>query len=1666
MSSDIPEKARALFLAALMVLSVVGMTTAFAGSAAAQVGGSPTITDSQPVEPEATVTVEIDSSSVPQGNDIYVAYDGDGDDTIQEDEVVKVVASSNSGTQSIEFTPTDAAEVDISTSITETVAVFEDPSGDQADGDTESDDFTVSDSTEGSVSLNVDPAADDELVVNDDGSAEYTDISAAVGASDSQDTIIVEAGTYNEDVVINTDDLTLTGAGASQTTLAGADGGPDTLSVNDASGLTVSGFTIEAGSNDAAVDVRTADSQDNLEFSQNTFVGSGDVPATVFVGANHEDVSFTGNIFTTADGATASKYLFLGGEATYGTGDESATSSDNADTVTGNNFEGAVSDVALEVESQHSTVTGNDFGAVSPTSDVAIPGAVGDGNSPNIKEVNGETDRNAQILSVIENNDDVTTTNPYAVEVSPTQAAIGSTATVEGTLLGTGDTQRSVSYEIQEPESSNAIASGSTSDASFSTLVEFTESGDYEVALTSETGDPAATISSTFTINNQTVDPAEPILGDDVTVSGQVVDSEGGVDVGTIAIANEGAADDASPVATASTTSSGQFQLQTTINDADEFEFRNVTTNGDLGIVYSNFTVGPADANVTLESDGDNNAGFAQTYTVTVQDGNGNAVDFTGAGDFEGYVNVTGEFSGTPSLVADNADSDEFETYNTDGDSAIEVIRVDPDADGDFQFDATPTADGDPVTATLENNDAPAAFDVTTLGDNEIYGGIEETASGDSPDAPDFVGSDELAVSSAGNLNVDVTTSPDTVFSTEDSTVDVSVVGADGNPPDGDADDSNDLSNATVSVSGPGVDVDNQVIDTNDDSNSGNPASFAVNPDEAGELTIDVTGVADDGTEFSTNETVDVTGDLIESVSPTDVAIEDNRNVTVEVANANGQAINNREVTISSQGNAVFSVDETTGVSEVIIDAGASEVRDGSSNVLQSITVNNGQYTVNNVTFTAPGDLDVTVSSGGQATDQDTDTAQQTAAISVQGVEAFDVAVDKEPLVTGVTERVNVSVTEDGAAVNGSALDDLTRSITQDDASVASNVQTVDTNDDNTVDVIQADVTPTATDSAVNVTVSTSNQARTGSTSVNVEAPVIATNVTDNTLTERLTTTAELTVENPRTGEQIDGADIQFTVFNGTAAVAGDANGGFSTEGSSSDGSGTAVDSTGDLADGNTTVDLQAYSPADNGDFVVSLGAQVDGNFVTATNLSVEPMQVTASPDRITLGETATVTINAQDANGNAIANQRVDIAGAGVNIEDAGTDNGGVVNVQANPQATGNIGIFVDSDDSVAGTGPDQVTDDTNPQTTREAEIPVQTEQQSTFGINEGTLEPNTVTGNQTVTHTLTFSVDSLSNDGNSDTFTVTLPSSVEITGANSVNVTDANGSAIQVTSSPSLSDANGGTNNQVQFGVQPGDSALDTSTVTVEASIDVAFPAVNESVTAPVNASVADSTAGSTGPTTVADVTIQPEAADDQPVATVTFDDKTVQNGTEEVTVESANFTRADGSAGDYVVVVHVVNETRFDRGVDNSISAPVGASGNLSNGAENITVDLNSSAAFEDGDALDSLTENVTLRAMLHTTDNDSAFGTRLGSAIDGLEPGDETDDANITVQEEAGVPEDPAERALQAAGVNNASAIEQSDITTLITLRDRGDPANGVDVTQDDITNLITLRDRAQ
>jgi len=95
----------------------------------------------------------------------------------------------------------------------------------------------------------------------------------------------------------------------------------------------------------------------------------------------------------------------------------------------------------------------------------------------------------------------------------------------------------------------------------------------------------------------------------------------------------------------------------------------------------------------------------------------------------------------------------------------------------------------------------------------------------------------------------------------------------------------------------------------------------------------------------------------------------------------------------------------------------------------------------------------------------------------------------------------------------------------------------------------------------------------------------------------------------------------------------------------------------------------------------------------------------------------------------------------------------------------------------------------------------------------------------------------------------------------------------------------------------------------------------------------------------------------------SSVTFDDKTVQNGTTEITVESA--TLPDGGW----VVIHVVNESQ---GVPAGIGAPVGNSSVVSAGTvTNATVRLDSNAPGASTE-LTAVTENQTLVGMTHRDD----------------------------------------------------------------------------------------------
>lgn len=57
-----------------------------------------------------------------------------------------------------------------------------------------------------------------------------------------------------------------------------------------------------------------------------------------------------------------------------------------------------------------------------------------------------------------------------------------------------------------------------------------------------------------------------------------------------------------------------------------------------------------------------------------------------------------------------------------------------------------------------------------------------------------------------------------------------------------------------------------------------------------------------------------------------------------------------------------------------------------------------------------------------------------------------------------------------------------------------------------------------------------------------------------------------------------------------------------------------------------------------------------------------------------------------------------------------------------------------------------------------------------------------------------------------------------------------------------------------------------------------------------------------------------------------------------------------------------------------------------------------------------------------------------------------------------------PEDPVERALQIAGKNDPAELTQGDVSNTITLFNRGELSNGIDVGQRDVSNVITLFER--
>jgi hypothetical protein len=167
-------------------------------------------------------------------------------------------------------------------------------------------------------------------------------------------------------------------------------------------------------------------------------------------------------------------------------------------------------------------------------------------------------------------------------------------------------------------------------------------------------------------------------------------------------------------------------------------------------------------------------------------------------------------------------------------------------------------------------------------------------------------------------------------------------------------------------------------------------------------------------------------------------------------------------------------------------------------------------------------------------------------------------------------------------------------------------------------------------------------------------------------------------------------------------------------------------------------------------------------------------------------------------------------------------------------------------------------------------------------YDLTNAELVPDTVPSNATVSHTLNYTVTDASNDGNGDTHTVTLPVGAEFAGGtpNTLAVADANGASIAISSSPSVVNANGGTDNRLTFEVQP-DSAFDTSEVDVSLNVTVRFPAVESDTTENVDINVTDSKRGTTTAQTPVTIEAVPDPANFQ-VSDLQPATATVDNGT----------------------------------------------------------------------------------------------------------------------------------------------------------------------------------------
>jgi hypothetical protein len=290
---------------------------------------------------------------------------------------------------------------------------------------------------------------------------------------------------------------------------------------------------------------------------------------------------------------------------------------------------------------------------------------------------------------------------------------------------------------------------------------------------------------------------------------------------------------------------------------------------------------------------------------------------------------------------------------------------------------------------------------------------------------------------------------------------------------------------------------------------------------------------------------------------------------------------------------------------------------------------------------------------------------------------------------------------------------------------------------------------------------------------------------------------------------------------------------------------------------------------------IISIGAAgLSGSAAAATSTEVS---VTPATQTIDAGTTTTVNITVQSVNGGVGAYSFT------LSSDDTGTVSFTDVQLRGNP-GTSDVEITPDGsqvDVSAAladagDNGPVTVAtvtlagDAAGESALTLSDVAVGDEQGNSYTINsvndgsisvlESTtiqnveLTPDTVDEQQTTTTTVDFDVTKVSSDGNSDEIVFTAPSDLTLSNP-SASVTGADGSTIQIESSPEVGGANGGSNNQVEFAIAP-DNSINTSRIDVSLETDIEYPSVASNQSKTFDLNVYDSSGETATATTSATV------------------------------------------------------------------------------------------------------------------------------------------------------------------------------------------------------------------